>query len=72
MRKTIQTMARAYQDICVGEDPWTALVNLTNACYSHPMDTRAAIVMDHLGKPDLDIEHTRPWAAFCSASLEFL
>ena len=34
MRPAImQTMAWAYQQICAGEDPWTALGNFSNAWY---------------------------------------
>ena len=70
--KTIHTMARAYQQICAGEDPWTALGNFKNAWYDYARDTRAALVSDPLDKPDRDTEHTRHWAAFCAASVEFL
>ncbi len=72
MPKMIHTMARAYQEICAGEDPWTALGNFTNAWYDYAKDTRAALVNDQLGKLDRDSEHTRHWAAFCAASVEFL
>ena len=40
MPKTIQTMAWAYQQICTGEDPWTALGNFTNAWYDYAKDIR--------------------------------
>src|SRR5438552_11300555 len=72
MPKTLHTMARAYQDICAGEDPWTALGNFKNAWYDYARDHRAALVSDPLGKPDRDTEHTCHWAAFCAASVEFL
>ena len=51
MPKTIHTMARAYQDICAGEDPWTALGNFANAWYDYAKDARAALVSEPLGKP---------------------
>lgn len=72
MSKTIQTMARAYQQICAGEDPWTALGNFTNAWYDYAKDIRASLVSEPLGKPDRDTEHGRHWGAFCAASVEFL
>ncbi len=72
MPKTIHTMARAYQHICEGEDPWTALGNITNAWYDYGKDIRAALVGEPLGKPDRYTEHTRHWEAFCAASVEFL
>ena len=43
MPKTLHTMARAYQDICAGEDPWTALGNFKNAWYDYARDHRAAL-----------------------------
>ena len=72
MPKTIQTMAWAYQQICAGEDPWTALGNFKNAWYDYARDHRAALVSDPLSKPERDTEHTRHWAVFCAASVEFL
>jgi hypothetical protein len=70
--KTIQTMARAFQDICAGEDPWTALGNFKNAWYDYARDTRADLVSEPPKMPYQDTEHTRHWAAFCAASVEFL
>ena len=72
MPKTMHTMARSYRDICAGEDPWTALGNFANAWYDYAKDNRAALVSEPLGKPGQDTEHTRHWAAFCAASVEFL
>ena len=70
--KTLHIMARAYQDICAGEDPWTAVGNFKNAWYDYARDHRAALVSEPLKKPDRESEHTRHWAAFCAASVEFL
>ena len=72
MPKTLQSMARAYQQICAGEDPWTALGNFTNAWYDYARGIRAALVSEPLKKPDRDTEHTHHWGAFCAASVEFL
>ncbi len=72
MPKTIQTMAWAYQQICEGEDPWTALGNFTNAWYGYAKDIRATLVSEPLVKPDRETEHTHHWGAFCAASVEFL
>lgn len=69
---TIQTMARAYQQICAGEDPWTALGNFTNAWYDYAQDMRATLVLEPLVEPEHATEHTRRWGAFCAASVEFL
>ena len=58
MPQTLQTMARAYQQICAGEDPWTALGNFTNAWYDYAKGNRAALVSEPLGKPEQDREYT--------------
>lgn len=68
MPKTMQTMAWAYQQICAGEAPWTALGNFTNAWYDYAKDIRVALVSELLGKPEADTEHIRHWGAFCAAS----
>ena len=72
MPATIQTMTRAYTDICQGEDPWTALGNFTNAWYDYAKGMRPSLVRQPLVSPDQDTEYTRHWAAFCAASVEFL
>lgn len=68
----IQTMRRAYQHICSGEEPWIALGNFRNAWYGYAKDVRAALVSEPLLAPEQDTEHTRRWGAFCAASVEFL
>ena len=70
--KNIQTMARAYQQICDGEDPWTALGNFTNAWYGYAKHDRFALVKDPIEQPEQLTRHTRRWGAFCAASVEFL
>jgi hypothetical protein len=70
--KTIQTMTRAFQQICAGEDPWTALGNFRNAWYGYAKTCRLNLVIDPLLSPQENTEHTRRWAAFCAASVEFL
>lgn len=69
---TIQTMARAYEGICAGEDPWTALGNFTNAWYGYAKRARAHLVSEPLARPEQKTEYRHRWAAFCAASAEFL
>jgi hypothetical protein len=64
-------MARAYSEICAGEDPWTALGNFTNAWYGYAKHIRADLVSEPLEKPERETDRTRRWAAFCAASVEF-
>src|SRR5579863_2247010 len=35
--KTVQTISRAYQQICTGEEPWIALGNFRNAWYGYAL-----------------------------------
>jgi len=70
--KTIQIIARAYQYICTGEEPWIALGNFRNAWYGYAKDDRFALVKDPITEPEPNTRHTRRWGAFCAASVEFL
>src|SRR5947199_6451040 len=70
--KKVQTIARAYTDICTGEDPWTALGNFTNAWYGYAIHIRLELVSNPPIKPEQETEYTHRWAAFCAASVEFL
>jgi len=72
MPKTFQTMALAYQQICAGEDPWTALGNFTNAWYDYAKSIRATLVSEPLIRPEHETEYTHRWSAFCAASVDFL
>ncbi len=70
--RIIQTMTWAYDEICAGEDPWTALGNFTNAWYGYAKHMRANLVSEPLTRPEQETEHTRHWGAFCAASVDFL
>jgi hypothetical protein len=72
MPTTIETMAWAYTQACRGEDPWIALGNFTNAWYGYAKHIRADMVSEPLTRPEQQTEHTHRWAAFCTASVEFL
>lgn len=72
MPAIVRTMARAYAEICQGEDPWTALGNFTNAWYDYAKNIRASLVSEPLVHPEQETGYTRRWAAFCAASVEFL
>lgn len=69
---TIATMAYAYQRICQGEDPWTALGDFSNAWYSYAKHIRPDLVKEPLIKPEQETECTQRWGAFCAASVEYL
>jgi hypothetical protein len=69
---TIETMTWAYDEICAGEDPWTALGNFSNAWYGYAKHMRADLVSKPLTRPEQETEYTHRWAAFCAASVDFL
>jgi hypothetical protein len=69
---TVDTMAYAYQRICQGEDPWTALGDFSNAWYGYAKHIRPDLVKDPLIRPAQETEATRRWGAFCAASVEYL
>jgi hypothetical protein len=69
---TTDTMAFAYQRICRGEDPWTALGDFSNAWYGCAKHIRPELVKEPLTRPEQETEHTRRWGAFCAASVEYL
>lgn len=70
--KKVDTMAYAYQRICEGEDPWTALGDFSNAWFCYAKHIRPDLIKEPLTKPKQETEHTHHWAAFCAASVEYL
>src|SRR5207247_10616995 len=58
---TIDTMAYAYQRICQGEDPWTALGDFSNAWYGYAKHIRPDLIKDPLNRPEQETEQTRHW-----------
>jgi hypothetical protein len=69
---TIDTMTYAYQRICQGEDPWTALGDFSNAWYGYAKHIRSNLVKEPLIHPEQETEYTHRWGAFCAASVEYL
>lgn len=68
----IDTIAYAYQRICEGEDPWTALGDFSNAWYGYAKNTRSDLIKAPLTIPEQVTEHTHQWGAFSAASVEYL
>jgi len=70
---TIQTMVRAYKQICEGGiDPDIALGNFRNAWYGYAKDIRPDLVKEPIVQPVHETDFTRRWGAYCAASVEFL
>ena len=74
MRTTnhLQTMALTYQEICQGERPWIALGNFMNDWFDYAKDRRAQLVADPIIPPVSPDGDALRWAAFCTASVEWL
>ncbi len=70
--KVVQTITRAYQQICDGVDPWVALGNFRNAWYGYAKDNRLVLVEEPLVEMEQTTEYALRWRAFCAASVEFL
>jgi hypothetical protein len=69
---TIDTICYAYQRICQGEDPWTALGDFSNAWFGYARHIRPDLIKEPLAQPEQETELTQRWAAFCAASVEYL
>src|SRR5438874_359952 len=67
-----QTMTWAYDKICTGGRPWTALGNFMNAWYGYATDKRESLIKEPIRNPEEETIHLKHWAAFCAASVEFL
>ena len=69
-RDRLQTMAKAFSEICQGEDPWVALGNFMNYWFDYAKDRRQQLVADPLPDHEPSPELQR-WATFCAASVEW-
>jgi hypothetical protein len=68
----MQTLARAYRDICTGEDPWIALGKFMHDFFGNSTHWRRQLVRDPIQPPEHPTREQRQWAAFCAASAEYL
>jgi hypothetical protein len=68
----LQTMALTYQEICQGERPWVALGNFMNDWFDYAKDQREQLVADPIFLPEMADTEALRWAAFCTASVEWL
>src|SRR5947209_18132863 len=68
----LQIMALTYQEICQGERPWVALGNFMNDWFDYAKDQREQLVADPIFLPEMADTEALRWAAFCTASVEWL
>jgi hypothetical protein len=68
----LQTMARAYEEICAGEEPWVALGNFINEWFMYATDRRAELVAEAPVEGPVPTPEEHRWACFIAASVEYL
>lgn len=67
----LQTMNRAFQEICEGQTPWVPLGNFTNDFFDF-VELRADLLTDPIECPTDLTPDQQKWAFFCAASVDFL
>jgi hypothetical protein len=67
----LQTISKAFTEICQGERPWTALGNFMNYWYEYAKDRREILIADPLPAYDEHNLELHQWAVFCAASVEW-
>ncbi len=67
----LHTIHLAFEQICQGQRPWTALGNFLNYWFAYAKDRRADLVAEPLGETPAGEVYQR-WAAYCAASVEHL
>jgi hypothetical protein len=67
----LQTVARAYQEILAGEEPWLALGNFMNDWFIYAREHRAELIAEVPAQHGDELYQQR-WATFIAASVEYL
>jgi hypothetical protein len=65
-------MARAYEEICAGEEPWVALGNFMNEWFMYATDRRTELVAEAPVEQQVPMPEEHRWACFIAASVEYL
>lgn len=71
-QRPLQTLARAYADICAGVTPWVALNEFFHEWFDYSRDQRAALIDDPIQPAPLEAGDRWRWAVFCAAAAEYL
>lgn len=79
--RPVQTLARAFDQICQGIGPWIALNEFFHEWYDYAKDHRPALVATPIGvRSPRDVPANEPanepdlwrWAVFCAAAADYL
>ncbi|MGH2478341.1 MAG: hypothetical protein ACRDHW_01600 [Ktedonobacteraceae bacterium] len=68
----LQTFARAYQEICAGDDPWVALGNFLNDWFVYEIKRRAELIAEQPAQLENPTLEQQRWSSFIAASTEYL
>ncbi len=71
-QRPLQTLARAYADICAGVQPWVALNEFFHEWFDYSRDQRAALIVDPIQSAPTEAGDWWRWAVFCAAAAEYL
>lgn len=72
-RQELRTMQWVYREICLGEDPWTALSGFTHDFFRWRLvHARQELLDNPINVPGQPTSEQLQWAAFCAASVEYL
>jgi hypothetical protein len=68
----LQTLQRAYQQICAGKEPWIPLGNFMHHFFGCYRERRFELLADPIMEPEEPTDEQWKWAVFCAASAEYL